>query len=188
MDHATVQRFLIPLEHARARWGTDVETVQRSCTPPWPCCLRSSALGRHAVGGRHAGLPAGTRCTLGSNSPGINVYAPWKLFFWWLAFDRQAPEVFASAGALAAVGGLLSGAVALGGAAWRASHKSSATTYGSARWADSSDVRKANLLGDRGVVLGRYGDRYLRHDGPEHVMAFAPTRSGKGVGLVCQRC
>src|SRR5205085_6077520 len=30
----------------------------------------------------------------------------------------------------------------------------------------------------------RAGPRYLRHDGPEHVMAFAPTRSGKGVGLV----
>ena len=28
------------------------------------------------------------------------------------------------------------------------------------------------------------GDRYLRHDGPEHVLAVAPTRSGKGVGLV----
>ena len=28
-----------------------------------------------------------------------------------------------------------------------------------------------------------HGD-YLRHDGPEHVLCFAPTRSGKGVGLV----
>ena len=27
-------------------------------------------------------------------------------------------------------------------------------------------------------------DHYLRHDGPEHVLCFAPTRSGKGVGLV----
>ena len=25
---------------------------------------------------------------------------------------------------------------------------------------------------------------YLRHDGPEHVLCFAPTRTGKGVGLV----
>jgi type IV secretion system protein VirD4 len=25
---------------------------------------------------------------------------------------------------------------------------------------------------------------YLRHDGPQHVLAFAPSRSGKGVGLV----
>jgi type IV secretion system protein VirD4 len=26
--------------------------------------------------------------------------------------------------------------------------------------------------------------RYLRHNGPEHVLTYAPTRSGKGVGLV----
>lgn len=115
---------------------------------------------------------------------GLKLYAPWRLFSWWLAFDRQAPDVFARAGALAAVGGLLSGAVALGGAARRASRKKTATTYGSARWADGSDVAKADLLTDRGVVLGLYGDRYLRHDGPEHVLAVAPTRSGKGVGLV----
>jgi type IV secretion system protein VirD4 len=45
-------------------------------------------------------------------------------------------------------------------------------------------VRKAGLLVDDGVFLGRWKSAYLRHDGPEHVMAFAPTRSGKGVGLV----
>jgi len=33
-------------------------------------------------------------------------------------------------------------------------------------------------------VLGRFGRDYLRHNGPEHVLCFAPTRSGKGVGLV----
>jgi type IV secretion system protein VirD4 len=25
---------------------------------------------------------------------------------------------------------------------------------------------------------------YLRHSGPEHILVFAPTRSGKGVGIV----
>ena len=35
-----------------------------------------------------------------------------------------------------------------------------------------------------GVILGRFEKQYLRHDGPEHVLCFAPTRSGKGVGLV----
>ncbi len=40
------------------------------------------------------------------------------------------------------------------------------------------------MLGPDGVVLGRLGRAYLRHDGPEHVLCFAPTRSGKGVGLV----
>jgi type IV secretion system protein VirD4 len=58
------------------------------------------------------------------------------------------------------------------------------TTYGSARWAEPREVGEAGLLGNDGVLLGRRCDRYLRHDGPEHVLCFAPTRSGKGVGLV----
>ncbi len=115
---------------------------------------------------------------------GVKLYAPWKLFIWWLAFDAQAPDVFARAGALAAFGGLAGGAVAIGGAARRTSRRLKPTTYGSARWAEACDVDKAGLLQDRGVVLGLYGNRYLRHDGPEHVLAVAPTRSGKGVGLV----
>src|SRR5262249_13297059 len=115
---------------------------------------------------------------------GIKIYAPWSLFQWWLAFDQQAPDVFARAGAIAALGGLASGGVAIGGAPGRTSRKVQPTTYGSARWAEAGDVRRANLLGKRGIVLGLFGHRYLRHDGPEHVLAVAPTRSGKGVGLV----
>jgi type IV secretion system protein VirD4 len=115
---------------------------------------------------------------------GFKIYAPWKLFAWWLAFDTQAPDVFARAGAVAAFGGLASGALAIGGAAWRTSRNIKPTTYGSARWADTTDVHEAGLLGNSGVVLGLYDNRYLRHDGPEHVLAVAPTRSGKGVGLV----
>src|SRR5579863_915043 len=63
--------------------------------------------------------------------------------------------------------------------------------YGSARWADEDDVRDTGLLTTKhGVYVGGWcpegGHRlsYLRHNGPEHVLAFAPTRSGKGVGLV----
>ena len=46
------------------------------------------------------------------------------------------------------------------------------------------EIRAAGLLGRDGVVLGRHNRDYLRHNGPEHVLCFAPTRSGKGVGLV----
>jgi len=67
---------------------------------------------------------------------------------------------------------------------WRAREAKNVETYGSARWAGTEEVRAAGLLDDDGVVLGRYGESYLRHDGPEHVLCFAPTRSGKGVGLV----
>jgi type IV secretion system protein VirD4 len=67
---------------------------------------------------------------------------------------------------------------------WRAREAKRVTTYDSARWAETREVRDAWLLGHDGVLLGRWRDEYLRHDGPEHVLCFAPTRSGKGVGLV----
>jgi type IV secretion system protein VirD4 len=118
------------------------------------------------------------------NVLGWPVYAPWKLFSWWLAFDAQALSVFERAGTVAALGGMLSGAVAIGGAAQRQSRAKQSPTYGSARWADARDIAQSGLFADRGIVLGLYGNRYLRHDGPEHVLAVAPTRSGKGVGIV----
>jgi len=58
------------------------------------------------------------------------------------------------------------------------------TPSGRARWATVKEMAPAGLFRPRGVFLGGVGDAYLRHDGPEHVMCFAPTRSGKGVGLV----
>jgi type IV secretion system protein VirD4 len=115
---------------------------------------------------------------------GLKIYAPWNLLRWWLAFDVQVHDVFARAGAIAALGGLAGGTVAIGRAARRRWRKFQPITYGSARWADTSDVTKAGLHAGRGVVLGLYQGRYLRHNGPEHVLAVAPTRSGKGVGLV----
>jgi len=69
--------------------------------------------------------------------------------------------------------------------------KESQSLHGSAHWASKQEVERTGLLGtDSGVYVGAWKDpkahqiRYLRHDGPEHIMAFAPTRSGKGVGLV----
>lgn len=63
--------------------------------------------------------------------------------------------------------------------------------HGSARWAKPGDVQKTGLLQAKaGVYVGGWYDdslkklTYLRHNGPEHILAFAPTRSGKGVGLV----
>jgi type IV secretion system protein VirD4 len=115
---------------------------------------------------------------------GTPIYYPWSVFPWWFSFDAYAPVVFDEAGAIAAGGGLLGCGAAILGSIWRARQSSYVTTYGSARWATRNDVAAAGLFGNTGVALGRIGRRYLRHDGPEHVMAFAPTRSGKGVGLV----
>lgn len=60
--------------------------------------------------------------------------------------------------------------------------------HGSARWATTPDVKRAGLMSRTGVVVGGWPGLFttkaLRHDGPEHVMCFAPTRSGKGVSLI----
>ena len=71
--------------------------------------------------------------------------------------------------------------------------------HGTAHWASESEIYAAGVLpakGEKGkgVYIGGWinpdsGDlHYLRHNGPEHVAALAPTRSGKGVGLVIPTC
>jgi type IV secretion system protein VirD4 len=115
---------------------------------------------------------------------GAPIYQPWQLFGWWYHYDAYAPHVFAKAGALAGASGFMGCAAAVVGSLWRARQTRNVTTYGSSRWATRREIEAAGLFHGAGVFLGRLGADYLRHDGPEHVMAFAPTRSGKGVGLV----
>ncbi|MGV7120444.1 conjugal transfer protein TraG [Sphingopyxis sp. 550A] len=112
------------------------------------------------------------------------VYRPWSIFPWWYHFDAYAPQIFDRAGAIAGASGFVGCGAAIFGSLWRARQRRQVTTYGSARWASARDITRAGLHDDAGVFLGKSEGAYLRHDGPEHVMAFAPTRSGKGVGLV----
>ncbi|WP_063684673.1 conjugal transfer protein TraG [Bradyrhizobium stylosanthis] len=115
---------------------------------------------------------------------GYPVYLPWRLFEWWFAYEAYAPEIFEEGGVIAATGGVAGALFAIVNSVWRARQNQLVTTYGSARWASSKEIEAAGLFAAQGVFLGRIEKNYLRHDGPEHVMCFAPTRSGKGVGLV----
>ena len=61
--------------------------------------------------------------------------------------------------------------------------------HGNARFASLPEVRSAGLLGDSdaagpGILVGRYGRHFLALPGQLSVMLSAPTRSGKGVGVV----
>lgn len=61
--------------------------------------------------------------------------------------------------------------------------------HGSAHWASLEEIKKSGVFEkDNGVYIGGYEYKkalhYLRHDGPEHIMVFAPTRSGKGISLL----
>ena len=115
---------------------------------------------------------------------GCPVYAPPAFFWWWYWYDAYAPRIFVEGAIIAGAGGIVSIGVAIFLSILRAREASDITTYGSARWAETKDMAAAGLLKPDGVVLGRFERNYLRHDGPEHVLCFAPTRSGKGVGLV----
>ena len=112
------------------------------------------------------------------------VYAPIAFLWWWFAYEAYAPQIFLHAGLIAVSGSGLSITIAITMSVWRAREAKQAETYGSARWANMRNLRRAGLLDDAGVVLGKFRQSYLRHDGAEHVLCFAPTRSGKGVGLV----
>jgi type IV secretion system protein VirD4 len=115
---------------------------------------------------------------------GWPVYYPPAFFLWWFSYDAYARSIFHEGAVIAASGGFVSIAVAIFMSVLRAREADNIETYGSARWATPAEAKSAGLLGPDGVVLGRLERDYLRHDGPEHVLCFAPTRSGKGVGLV----
>jgi type IV secretion system protein VirD4 len=115
---------------------------------------------------------------------GWPLYQPPAFFWWWFAYDAYAHDVFVEGGFITASGGVAAIAVAVAMSIWRAREAKRITTYGSARWAEKRDIARAGLLRSEGVLLRRWRGEYLRHDGPEHVLCFAPTRSGKGVGLV----
>ena len=115
---------------------------------------------------------------------GTPVYHPWRLFEWWFYYDGYAPRIFDKGGAIAGGSGLMAVVVAIVMSVWRSRQAKLVTTYGSARWANAADIRRAGLDKPAGVFLGLHRSQYLRHEGPEHVLTFAPTRSGKGVGLV----
>ena len=135
------------------------------------------------------------------------VYTPWSILCWagkWYHLYPNAVMRAGSVGTVAAGSGLLILAVAK--MLLANTSKVNEYLHGSARWANIQDIRKAGLLPHRpafwhmgrkrretrigsGVYVGAWVDksgavRYLRHNGPEHVLTYAPTRSGKSTGLV----
>lgn len=56
--------------------------------------------------------------------------------------------------------------------------------HGSARFANEAEIRKAGLLGDKGIIVGKHGQTFLHFPGQQFVLLAAPTRSGKGVSFV----
>jgi len=126
-----------------------------------------------------------------------SVYWPWSWAGWALAWwpvhtdlMQRAVTLFTAGSTLALV------AYALGLVFLSRRAQAIEGLHGTAHWAEPKEIKESGLLPKskkqthEGVYVGAWKDdktgklHYLRHNGPEHVLAFAPTRSGKGVGLV----
>jgi type IV secretion system protein VirD4 len=120
------------------------------------------------------------------------LYTPFNLLVWSRrlvgtegarSFWRSELQSLVLTGAAASVVALVIVAVAM------KRLKPLSDLHGSACWASEEEARAAGLFSENGLILGQWPSRSgrartLRHDGPEHVFVFAPTRSGKGVSLV----
>lgn len=102
-------------------------------------------------------------------------------YFW---FYRDNPFVMGwllkGVGGIAAIG-------ALGGAFIYINKRQ--TLHGAARWAKREEAKSAGLLDGEGLLLGTrrkglFGTEFVQFSGTEHVLLEAPTRAGKGVGVV----
>lgn len=130
---------------------------------------------------------------------GSHVYFPFDVLIWTWKYDSltigwPAMQVFERAHLIMGVGGFTALVVPIA-IAWRRTRKIDAERndlHGSAHWALEEEVAAAGVLPDEtnrggellGACIHRGEVQYLRHKGPEHVLVFAPTRSGKGVGIV----
>ncbi|HEI6745938.1 TPA: type IV secretory system conjugative DNA transfer family protein [Legionella pneumophila] len=119
-----------------------------------------------------------------------HVYMPWQVFCWAFKYHTYYPDSFTAAFGIMAMSACLLLMMILLANTYFKKEQVSDYLHGSARWANMDDLRNASLIGhDEGVYVGAFEDEqgeihYLRHNGPEHVLTYAPTRSGKGVGLV----
>lgn len=97
----------------------------------------------------------------------------------WIWRSRHDPELVrwlgAGAGASALLLAVMAAAVAL---------NRRRPLHGAARWANGAEIARAGLRAASGIVIGQARGRPLVFDGPEHVLLHAPTRTGKGVGVV----
>lgn len=128
------------------------------------------------------------------------LYNPFEWWFWLVRFYDGAPTTYNYAFVIFAAGILVALVtyVLVIGFKSRSSRQHD-DIHGTAHFATMDEIKKTGLLPPEGqpgagVFCGAFDDEenerttYLRHDGPEHVLALAPTRAGKGVSLVTPTC
>jgi type IV secretion system protein VirD4 len=122
------------------------------------------------------------------------LYAPWSFFLWDWRFGKTPPlaPLFQTGHWLIAIPAYATILLAMLVSGRRATRSGGGTdSHGSAKWASAEEVKHTGLLHPEGLFLAGWRDprrmkraAYLRYEGSQHVLGFAPSRSGKGVGWV----
>lgn len=111
----------------------------------------------------------------------FKIYPIWCLYTW----KDVLPESVLLLGLKWCLGGALSGLAVAMIISLRSIPKEVKGIFGNSEWASIKDIKSLGLLDGKGIFLGKLKDgRYLRHEGPHHTSVIAPTRSGKGAGIV----
>jgi type IV secretion system protein VirD4 len=140
------------------------------------------------------------------------LYRPWNWMVWWLRWHSDptlAPLwdlcVREAVYPMVTLTAIAMGAIAIARHGW---FQNPSDLHGSARWANTRDLRAAGLVDKRrflprrlrriaerakllkpfsqraGVYLGVWRRSHIRECGRTHILVFAPTQSGKGRGIV----
>ncbi len=107
----------------------------------------------------------------------VAAYDPLRMpqFVWYYRGDPRVVKAMA--------GGLVGGLTLLAGLIY-ALWARGAPLHGAARFASERELKRHGFRSASGIVVGRKGRRFLTFGGSEHVLVEAPTRSGKGTGVV----
>ena len=150
--------------------------MTRFASAPWP--LKAAYLGVLGLAAVAGVLVLAAAVAL-AGLHRLSAHLDWTRVPAWFWYFRGDPQVrrWTEIGLLSALGL----AAFLGVAILRSLRP---PLHGAARWASEAEIVRAGLRSPHGIVLGRKGGRLLIFGGAEHVMLHAPTRSGKGVGVV----
>ena len=115
---------------------------------------------------------------------------PFSIIEYWKLYAQSSEKFVRVSVQLCAIGpwALLAGFIG-----WAVIAKQNRPLHGAARFANTAEIRKAGLLDPKGgldktILVGKKNGRYLTYGGYQFVILAAPTRSGKGVGIVVPNC
>lgn len=118
------------------------------------------------------------------------IATPFSIVDYWKTYSHSPDKFVRVSLQLCALGPWI---ILAGFIGWAIVAKQNRPLHGAARFANTAEIRKAGLLDPKGgldktILVGKKNGRYLTYGGYQFVILAAPTRSGKGVGIVIPNC